>query len=102
MNMPASTLSRPADALPSPAPSANADVAIRLRYTADLRYEVLSDECDFIFNVQATRTPHQRVVSESLEITPPLDAETRTAYAYLRSSACTNSKTSFIGGCSVI
>ena len=75
MNMPASTLSRPADALPSPAPSANADVAIRLRYTADLRYEVLSDECDFIFNVQATRTPHQRVVSEKLEITPPLDAD---------------------------
>ncbi|MDB5872765.1 MAG: transglutaminase [Ramlibacter sp.] len=51
------------------------DAPIRLRYKADLRYDVRSAGCDFIFNVQATRTPHQRVVTEKLEISPQLDAQ---------------------------
>jgi transglutaminase-like putative cysteine protease len=56
---------------PSTDEPASADaVPIRLRYRADLRYDVRSDVCDFIFNVQATRTAQQRVVSEKLEITP--------------------------------
>jgi transglutaminase-like putative cysteine protease len=46
---------------------------IRLRYRAELRYEVRSDACDFIFNVQATRTPQQRVVSETLALSPDLE-----------------------------
>ncbi|HVZ45702.1 MAG TPA: transglutaminase family protein [Ramlibacter sp.] len=51
------------------APAARA-APIRLRYKADLLYEVRSDVCDFIFNVQATRTEQQRVVSETLGIAP--------------------------------
>ena len=63
---------------------------IRLRYQADLQYEVLSPTCDFIFNLQATRTAHQRVVSEKLEISQPvqpqafIDAATNSRYLRLR------------------
>ena len=63
---------------------------IRLRYRADLRYDVRSDVCDFIFNVQATCTAQQRVVSEKLEITPEqqvhayTDPATRARYLRLR------------------
>ena len=39
---------------------------IRLRYKIDLQYDVRSDHCDFVFNVQATPTEHQKVVSERL------------------------------------
>jgi len=49
---------------------------IRLRYKADLHYDVRSAGCDFIFNVQATRTPHQRVVSEKLIVSPDLKTHT--------------------------
>lgn len=49
---------------------------IRLRYKADLRYDVRSAGSDFIFNVQATRTPHQRVVSEELTISPDVKPHT--------------------------
>src|SRR5438105_15868837 len=51
---------------------------IRLRYKADLRYDIRSESCDFIFNVQATRTRQQRVVSERLEITPDHDVHAYT------------------------
>jgi transglutaminase-like putative cysteine protease len=44
---------------------------IRIRYHADLQYEVKSPACDFIFNVQAARTAHQRVISEKLEVSQP-------------------------------
>ena len=90
MNLPASTLSRPADALPAATASSDTGVAIRLRYKADLRYDVRAAGCDFIFNVQATRTSHQRVVSEKLEISPQLDvhsyidAVTQARYLRLR------------------
>ena len=92
MNQISPTLSRPADALPIAAASAAAPVAIRLRYKADLRYEVRSPSCDFIFNVQATRTPHQCIVSEKLEISRQLPAEsyidpaTQARYLRLRAS----------------
>jgi transglutaminase-like putative cysteine protease len=52
--------------------------AIRLRYAIDLRYDVRSDACDFIFNVQATPTAHQRVLSEVVEVTPPQDLRAHT------------------------
>lgn len=52
--------------------------AIRLRYKAVLAYDVRSDVCDFIFNVQATATAHQRVVSEKLEISPQHDVRSFT------------------------
>jgi transglutaminase-like putative cysteine protease len=57
---------------------AAAQPPIRLRYKVDLRYDVRSDACDFIFNVQATRTAQQVVVSERLEITPPQEVQTYT------------------------
>jgi transglutaminase-like putative cysteine protease len=63
---------------------------IRLRYRADLQYDVRAPGCDFIFNVQAARTPYQRVVSEKLEINQPVahrayvDPETHSRYLRLR------------------
>ncbi|MDP3759308.1 MAG: transglutaminase family protein [Ramlibacter sp.] len=56
--------------------TAAATPPIRLRYKADLRYDVRADGCDFIFNVQATRTPQQRVVSEALHVSPELAMHT--------------------------
>lgn len=49
-------------------PQSQAEPRLRLRYRADLRYEVLSDECDFVFNLQAACTSQQCLVSEALEI----------------------------------
>jgi transglutaminase-like putative cysteine protease len=46
------------------------DSPLRLRYKAELEYEIRSDVCDFVFNLQATHTPHQAIVSERLDITP--------------------------------
>jgi transglutaminase-like putative cysteine protease len=71
---------------------ATADKAspIRLRYHADLQYEVRSPTCDFIFNVQAARTAAQQVVSEKLEISQPvqpqafIDTATHSRYLRLR------------------
>jgi transglutaminase-like putative cysteine protease len=65
---------------------------IRLRYKADLQYDVRSDSCDFIFNVQATRTAQQRVVFEKFEISPEqkvhayTDAATHARYLRLRAA----------------
>jgi hypothetical protein len=63
---------------------------VRLRYRVDLRYDVRTPGCDFIFNVQAARTPHQRLLSEKLEINQPIahhgfvDAQTGTRFLRLR------------------
>jgi hypothetical protein len=65
---------------------------IRLRYHADLQYEVRAPGCDFIFNVQAARTAHQRVVSEKLEVSQPvpqhayINPETNSRYLRLRAA----------------
>lgn len=45
---------------------------VRLQYTVDLAYWVNSAGSDFIFNVQAARTPQQSVLSESLNVTPDI------------------------------
>ncbi len=64
--------------------------SIRLRYHADLQYDVRSPGCDFIFNVQAARTGQQHVVSEKLEISQPVppqyfvDPATNSRYLRLR------------------
>lgn len=69
--------------------SGNASPPIRLRYHADLQYDVRTP-CDFIFNVQAARTPHQQVLAEKLEISQPvrqhafIDPETHSRYLRLR------------------
>jgi len=49
---------------------------LRLHYKAELNYVVKSAPTDFIINVQAARTAQQRIVSESLVITPPLATQT--------------------------
>jgi transglutaminase-like putative cysteine protease len=51
---------------------------IRLRYKADLQYDVRSTTCDFVFNVQATPTAHQQIVSERLDITPSCEVRSFT------------------------
>ncbi len=45
---------------------------VRLEFSVQLSYEVLDSSCDFIFNIQAARTPRQRVVSESLQFNQSL------------------------------
>ncbi len=41
---------------------------VRLSFVVQLKYEVLEAPADFIFNIHATRTDHQAVVSENLEV----------------------------------
>src|ERR1700751_3128893 len=47
---------------------------IRLKLSIDLGYEIANQASDFIFNIHAAQTRHQTVVTESLEINPPLAA----------------------------
>jgi transglutaminase-like putative cysteine protease len=41
---------------------------VRLKFFIELRYEVLNQPCDFIFNVEAAQTQCQSLVSENLQI----------------------------------
>jgi transglutaminase-like putative cysteine protease len=45
---------------------------IRLRFSINLNYEVIGQTADFIFNIHASPTAHQTVLSESLMISQPL------------------------------
>jgi transglutaminase-like putative cysteine protease len=45
-----------------------------MAFSTQLEYEVLDAGCDFIFNIQAAYTPRQRVIEESLGLTPALTA----------------------------
>ncbi len=47
---------------------------VRMAFSTQLGYEVLDSGCDFIFNIQAACTPRQRVLEESLGLTPSLTA----------------------------
>ena len=77
---------------PLPQQAVGSAAPIRLRYRADLQYDVLEPGCDFIFNVQAAQTPHQQVVSEIIEISQPVarsayvDPETSSRYLRLRAA----------------
>ena len=72
--------------------SAAASQPIRLRSKAELRYEIRAPGCDFIFNVQAARTPQQQVLSEQLELSQQVpchtyvDDATNTRYLRLRAN----------------
>lgn len=63
-------------------------MSIRLRYEVELPYQVLVSGADFIFNVQAARTPQQMVVEEGLTISQQLPLQEHTDRAsggrYLR------------------
>src|SRR5664279_4631876 len=41
---------------------------IRLKFSIDLSYEIANQASDFIFNIHAAQTEHQKVVTESLDI----------------------------------
>jgi len=45
---------------------------VRLRFSVELNYQVLAPGADFIFNLQAAHTRHQRVVTERLEVSQPV------------------------------
>lgn len=66
---------------------------VRLHYSVELRYDVLSAGSDFIFNVQAARTRHQHVVQEKLDISQQVllqahtDNATRARHLRLRAQA---------------
>ena len=51
---------------------------LRLRFSVELNYQVLAPGADFIFNLQAARTRHQRVVSERLEVSQPVPTRSHT------------------------
>jgi len=43
---------------------------VRMELSIELRYEIANQASDFVFNVHAAQTAHQRIVAETLEITP--------------------------------
>lgn len=43
---------------------------VRLELSTELGYQVLEPGCDFIFNIQAAYTTRQRVLNESLQLSP--------------------------------
>ncbi|HYF18770.1 MAG TPA: transglutaminase family protein [Ramlibacter sp.] len=45
---------------------------VRISYSAELAYDVRQPGADFLLNIQAARTTQQRLVSEHLELQPPL------------------------------
>lgn len=48
-------------------------VMVRLSLSVDLKYEIAGRPSDFIFNIHAAQTAHQKIVAERLDITPPLN-----------------------------
>lgn len=66
---------------------------VRLKYSVELNYDVLTAGSDFIFNVQAARTRHQSVVTERLDISQQVllqnhtDTATRARHLRLRANA---------------
>jgi len=51
---------------------------LRLHYAVELGYEVLQDGADFIFNIQAARTPWQSIVHERLVTYPAMPLQQQT------------------------
>ncbi len=45
---------------------------IRLKFSIDLCYEIANQASDFIFNIHAAQTAHQKVVAEGLDISQPV------------------------------
>lgn len=58
---------------------------VRLKFSIELNYEIDPPGCDFIFSIQAAKTRHQTVVSESLGISQNLLPSLSTdPYTYTR------------------
>ena len=45
---------------------------VRLKFFIELKYEILNQPCDFIFNIQAAQTSCQSLVMENLQISQPV------------------------------
>jgi transglutaminase-like putative cysteine protease len=41
---------------------------VRMKFSIELAYDIVDASADFIFNIEAAQTPHQRLVSENLAI----------------------------------
>jgi transglutaminase-like putative cysteine protease len=48
---------------------------VRLHYQIELGYDVRTAGADFVFNIQAAHTPHQRVVNESVLVSQPVPTQ---------------------------
>ena len=65
---------------------------VRLAFSTQLSYEIQSGSCDFIFNIEAARTPRQTVVSEHLQLAQGLvpsryiDPATQSRFLRLRAA----------------
>jgi transglutaminase-like putative cysteine protease len=51
---------------------------LRLKFSIKLNYEIDQPGCDFIFSIHAAKTPHQTVVSESLNLSQSLPSTSYT------------------------
>jgi transglutaminase-like putative cysteine protease len=46
---------------------------VRLKFSIILKYEIVNQACDFIFNIQAAQTNRQSLISENLQISQPVN-----------------------------
>lgn len=64
---------------------------VRLKFSVELNYEVAPPGCDFIFNIHAAHTRHQRVVTEMMELgqflLPQVHTDATTGNRYMRLKA---------------
>ncbi len=64
---------------------------VRLRFSVELNYDVAPPGCDFIFNIHAAHTRHQRVVTEMMELgqflMPQVHTDAATGNRYMRLKA---------------
>ena len=45
---------------------------VRMKFSVVLAYDIIDNSADFIFNIEAARTAHQHLVTESLHISQPV------------------------------
>ena len=57
---------------------------VRLRFAVELEYQVQAPGADFIFNLQAAQTRHQRIIDERLELSQPVRTTTHTTSSRTR------------------
>jgi transglutaminase-like putative cysteine protease len=50
-------------------------MSLRLSYSVELAYDIHQPDADFIFNIQAARTPRQHVVQETLTLDQPVPVD---------------------------
>jgi transglutaminase-like putative cysteine protease len=68
-------------------------IMVRLKFSIELVYDIIDSSADFIFNIEAARTPHQNIVSEKLSISQEVRhdcyTDQRLAARFLRLQAAT-------------